>query len=151
MPLQAIVAVAHKLLTAICHMLRTGTEYQAPKGSEIKTTEAIGPEYADIRKRSSASKAATRKPPHAPLDHLPILKFPVKAGEAPAKAFRFRVAPSWRTGNYLHAVDLWKNAMEAACAATEITTSIAMWPSYSKPNSALPRNHARPNSPWKIP
>jgi transposase len=36
---RAIVAVAHKLLTAIYHVLRTGTEYEAPEGSSMKTTE----------------------------------------------------------------------------------------------------------------
>jgi transposase len=36
---KAIVAVAHKLLTSIYHVLRTGTEYQAPEGSSMKTTE----------------------------------------------------------------------------------------------------------------
>ena len=36
---RAIVAVAHELLTAIYHVLRTGTEYQAPKGSPMKITE----------------------------------------------------------------------------------------------------------------
>jgi transposase len=36
----AIVAVAHKVLTAVYHVLRTGTEYIAPPGTKMKVTEA---------------------------------------------------------------------------------------------------------------
>jgi transposase len=36
---RAIVAVAHKLLTAVFNVLRTGTEYQEPHGETMKVTE----------------------------------------------------------------------------------------------------------------
>jgi len=36
---RAIVAVAHKLLTAVFHVLRTGSQYQSPNGEVMKQTE----------------------------------------------------------------------------------------------------------------